>query len=125
MADPRHTLGRVTEDAAAAWLQANGWTVLARRYRHPSGGEVDLILLDGRGTLVGVEVRARRSVRAGGPEESVDGRRVRRIARTLSAFAVASGTRHSGLRIDLVAAQPIGPADAPLLRLRRVPNLGG
>ena len=125
MADPRHTLGRQAEDAAAAWLQAQGWTVLARRYRHPSGGEVDLIALDVRGALVGVEVRARRSWRAGGPEESVDGRRVRRIARTLAAFAAASGARHTGLRIDLVAAQPIGSVETPQLRLRRLPNLEG
>lgn len=125
MADPRHTLGRRAEEAAAAWLEAQGWTVLARRYRHASGGEVDLILLDGHGTLVGVEVRARRSGRAGRPEETVDARRVRRMARTLAAFAMSSGAGHTGLRIDLVAAEPTGPPEAPLLSLRRVPNLGG
>ncbi len=125
MSDPRHTLGRDAEDAAAAWLEAQGWTVLARRYRHAAGGEVDLSALDRRGTLVGVEVRARRSVRAGRPEESVDQGRVRRISRTLAAFAAVSAGAHTGLRVDLVAAEPVGPRDARLLRLRRVPDLGG
>lgn len=124
MADPRHTLGRNAEDAAARWLQAHGWTVLARRHRHASGGEVDLILLDAGGTLVGVEVRARRSVRAGAPEESVDTHRIARIARTLAAFAVASRTPHVGLRIDLVAVEPAGPSER-LVRVRRIPNVGG
>ena len=123
MTNPRHRLGADAEDAVASWLRAAGWTVLARRYRSPRGGEIDLVLLDPQETLVGVEVRARRSARAGIPEETVDERRVRRIARSLAAFAVASGLRHRGLRVDLVAAEPIAGAPGSV-RLRRVVDLG-
>lgn len=124
MTDPRHRLGRVAEDAVAAWLAGCGWIVLAQRHRRAAGGEVDLIALDPRHVLVGVEVRARRSPRAGTPEETIDARRVRRIAATLLDYARTEGVRHAGLRIDLVAAEPIsGPSDVGL-RLRRIPDVG-
>jgi putative endonuclease len=123
MADPRHRLGRVAEDAVATWLERSGWIILARRHRRGSGGEVDLITLDPGHVLVGIEVRARRSPRAGMPEETIDARRVRRIAGTLLGYARDEGVRHAGLRIDLVAAQPIRRADGAL-RLRRIPDVG-
>ena len=125
MAHPRHALGRRAEDAAAAWLEATGWTVLARRFRHPAGGEVDLIGLDAQGVLVGVEVRARGSRRAGAPEETVDARRVGRISRSLAAYAAGARPRHVGLRVDLVCVEPEPPPPPAAFRLRRVPNIGG
>ncbi len=124
MADPRHQLGGAAETAAAAWLEACGWTVLARRYRSRGGGEVDLILLDPRRIIVGVEVRARRSSRTGVPEETVDSRHVHRIARSLATFAAAAAVPHTGLRVDLVAAQPMPGLGSGHLRLRRIPDIG-
>ena len=106
------------------WLEGRGWRVLARRYRSPGGGEVDLVMLDPQRVLVGIEVRARRTPRAGSPEETVDSRRVRRMARSLAAFAAGGGVAHDGLRVDLVAAEPIGPHPRQV-RLRRLPAIGG
>ncbi|HEX9610120.1 MAG TPA: YraN family protein [Candidatus Limnocylindria bacterium] len=124
MSDPRHRFGSDAEGAAAAWLERCGWRVLARRYRPKGGGEIDLVMLDPRRVLVGVEVRARHSQRAGAPEETVDARRARRIARSLAAFASGAGVAHDGLRVDLVAVEPIGPRPGHL-RLRRLPDIGG
>lgn len=123
MADPRHRFGSDAEAAAAAWLEGCGWRILARRYRSKAGGEVDLVMLDPRHVLVGIEVRARHSPRAGAPEETVDARRARRIARSLAAFAAGAGVAHVGLRVDLVAAEPFGPRPGHL-RLRRLPDIG-
>ena len=123
MTDPRHRLGYDAEAAAATWLEARGWTVLARRHRSAAGGEVDLILLDPRRVLVGVEVRARRSSRAGAPEETIDARRAHRIGRTLAAFAIGANVPHSGLRVDLVAVRPL--PGGRQLQLRRVPDISG
>ena len=50
-----------------------GWHVLARRWRVPEG-ELDLVALDPAGTLVAVEVRARRTARAGAAAETVEPR---------------------------------------------------
>lgn len=124
MSDPRHLFGARAEAAAAAWLEACGWTVLARRYRSAGGSEVDLILLDPRRTIVGVEVRARRSGRAGSPEETVDARRSHRIGRSLAAFASSATVPHTGLRVDLVAVEPVPGAEPGHLRLRRIPDIG-
>jgi len=67
--DPRHALGRLGEEIAAAHFTRLGFSVLARnaRTRH---GEIDLIAFDGE-ALVFVEVKTRRaSVRAVGHRSS-------------------------------------------------------
>ncbi|MCA1587818.1 MAG: YraN family protein [Chloroflexi bacterium] len=124
MADPRHAFGSDAEAATAAWLEGRGWRLLRRRYRSKGGGEVDLVMLDPHRALVGIEVRARRTQRTGAPEETVDARRVRRIARSLATYAAAAGVAHDGLRVDLVAAEPVGPRPGHI-RLRRLPDIGG
>ncbi len=57
--DPRHRLGRLGEDLAAAHLERLGYTVLARNHR-TRHGELDIVATDG-GTLVFVEVKTRRA----------------------------------------------------------------
>lgn len=51
--------GRLAETRAEAWFVAQGLGVLGRRVRC-ADGELDLILLDGEGRVVFVEVRQRR-----------------------------------------------------------------
>jgi len=123
MADPRHRLGLDCEDATAAWLTSVGWRVVARRKRSAEGGEVDIVAIDPRGVLVAVEVKARRTARAGSGIESIDARRVMRLRRTLAAFARASTKPRLGLRIDLVAAEAV-PGRPGHWQLRRFPGIG-
>lgn len=123
MSDPRHALGIAAEELVAAWLANAGWRVIGRRRRSPGGGEVDLVALDPQGTLVAVEVRARRSARVGSAAASVDRRRVGRLARTLAAIGASCGEPHSGLRIDLVTVEPVAGQDE-LWRLVRIPDVG-
>ncbi|HEX5395924.1 MAG TPA: YraN family protein [Candidatus Limnocylindria bacterium] len=119
MPDPRHDLGLRAEAAVAAWLEGDGWTVLARRWRVPEG-ELDLVCLDRAGALVGVEVRARRTRRSGSPLESVDRRRIGRLRRALARYAAAMSGRHDGTRLDLVS---VTPAAEGRWLLRRYPAL--
>lgn len=120
MADPRHELGGAAERAALTWLESCGWRLLRRRYRSAAGGEIDLVMLDPKGVLVGIEVRARRSERTGSAVESVDRRHVRRMSRTLVAFAAeAAPTRE--LRIDLVTAAPAANDQVGSWLLHRMP----
>lgn len=104
MGDPRHQLGIVAEAAVADHLEARGWQILARRWRC-SLGEIDLACLDAQGVLIGVEVRARRSSRAGSPLESVDRRRLHRLRSTLVEFASRHAVRSRELRVDLAAVE--------------------
>jgi putative endonuclease len=122
MGDPRHDLGLTAEAAVANWLTDAGWRVVDRRARSPTGGEVDLVAIDPRRTLVAIEVRARRSRRTGAPAMTVDSRRVARLGRTLARVAASGRHAHRGLRIDLVTAEP--SADPRTWRLVRIPGIG-
>lgn len=124
MGDPRHDLGSTAEAATAAWLSSLGWRVLARRHRAAGLAEVDLVCMDPVRRLVAVEVRARRSDRAGLAAESLDARRLARLARALAAYAASHAVGHSGLGIDLVTAEPV-PQARGRWRLRRLRLLDG
>ncbi len=65
--------GQKAEDAALAYLQRQGLTLVERNYRTPGrgGGEIDLILRDRDGSLVFVEVRSRNTDRFGGAGASI------------------------------------------------------
>jgi putative endonuclease len=89
-------------------LVSRGWTILARRWRCPSG-ELDLVALDPDNVLVAIEVKLRRGARAGDPLESVDRRRLARLRAALGRFRAESETgRGEGTRVDLVAVRPAG-----------------
>ena len=79
--------------------------------------------LDPEGVLVAVEVRARRSSRAGAAAVTVDGRRVMRLRRTLASLGAASGTPHRALRVDLVTVEPVDGGSGAW-RLVRMPGVG-
>jgi putative endonuclease len=123
VSDPRHELGRDAERAVATWLTRCGWLVLGRRQRPLGGAEIDIIALDPAGVLVAIEVRARRTRRAGSPAASIDRRHVARLRRSLAAHAAVCGHRHTGLRVDIVTAEPDRPR-VERWRLVRIPSVG-
>jgi putative endonuclease len=117
--DPRHHLGQLAEEACAAWLTSIGWRVLERRWRSDSG-ELDLICRDPGGVLVGVEVKLRRTPRAGSAAEAVDPRRVGRLRLTLARYAVEAWPPASELRLDVVTVTPF---ESDRWRLARFPGV--
>jgi len=119
MTDPRHALGERAELAAATWLRTLGWSVLDRRWRG-AAGELDLVCIDPGGVLVGVEVKLRRTDRAGSGPESIERRRLGRLRGTLAAFATATAVAHQGARLDLVT---LTPADDGRWRIQRLPAI--
>jgi putative endonuclease len=122
MGDPRHDLGLAAEAAVATWLTDAGWRIVERRARSPTGGEVDIVAIDPERTLVAVEVRARRTRRAGEAALTVDQRRVMRLQRTLASIGNDRRRGHRALRVDLVAVEPAGQPGR--WRLVRVPGIG-
>ena len=73
--------GDEAELAALKHLQHHGLRLLARNQSTPGrgGGELDLVMQTGDGTVVFVEVRARRSSANGGAAASIDARKQRRV----------------------------------------------
>ena len=122
MGDPRHDLGLNAEAAVAGWLTDAGWRIVERRARSAMGGEVDIVAIDPQRTLVAVEVRARRTRRAGEAALTVDRRRVMRLRRTLASIAADRRRGHRALRVDLVSVEPAGQPGR--WRLVRVPGIG-
>ena len=105
--DPRrlepHALGRAGEHAAARYLERRGYRILDRNAR-ADGVELDLVARRGP-VLAIVEVKTRRSRRAGRAEEAVDARKRHRIVRGARAWARAHGLRTPRLRFDVIACE--------------------
>ena len=104
--EARRNLGAEGEAAAARYLEAEGYRVLARNVR-AGGVELDLVATRGR-VLAFVEVKTRRSARAGLPEEAVDARKRARLVRGAAAWVREHGTRRRQIRFDVVAVEPDG-----------------
>jgi len=79
MSDARKQLGNQGEAFALAHLEAKGMRLVDRNYRW-RGGEIDLIMYDGR-VLVFVEVRSKSGVAHGTPLETIDFKKRRQIER--------------------------------------------
>jgi putative endonuclease len=73
--------GDAAEDRALAYLLRQGLRLVARNYRTPGrgGGEIDLVMREGDGTLVFVEVRRRAGRGFGGAAASVGWVKQRRV----------------------------------------------
>jgi putative endonuclease len=105
------------EDAAAAYLERIGMSIEARNWRC-SAGEIDIVARDA-GALVFVEVKTRRSERAGTAEEAVSPSKQRRICRLAATYMATQGSAPpSEVRFDVVAIHVIAP-DRALLRHHR------
>lgn len=70
-------LGRRGEDAATRCLEHKGYEILERNWMGRFG-EADIIALSPEGTVVFIEVKTRRNINAGVPEEAVTKAKQRR-----------------------------------------------
>ena len=95
------SLGARGEAAAARYLKRKGLRIVGRSVRAPLG-EIDLVALDD-GTVVFVEVKTRRSMRAGTPALAVDHRKQRRLGRLALHFCKQHGLLGCAVRFDVVA----------------------
>lgn len=78
--------GKAAEDAALAYLGAQGLQIIARNYRAPLG-EIDLVMTSAiDNALVFVEVRFRRNGHFGSAAESVDRRKQQKLVAAAEHF---------------------------------------
>lgn len=99
--DPRRELGNSGEQKAIHFFEAKGWKIVATQYRTPVG-EIDLVALDGQ-EVVFVEVKTRRSLTSGYPEESVTRRKRRHMAAAAHLFLLKKGWQEKPYRLDVLA----------------------
>jgi putative endonuclease len=98
---PHLERGRRGEDLAAEWYRGNGFDLVARNWRCPTG-EVDLIVRRGR-LLVVCEVKARRTEAFGPPAAAVGRAKQQRLRRLAAEWLATSGVHGVDVRFDVVA----------------------
>jgi putative endonuclease len=113
MTEDRKRLGQRGEDAAAAYLERAGMTVIERNWRC-TAGEVDIVALDGE-TVVLCEVKTRRTVAKGTPEDSITPAKQRKYSRLGQSYLQHVGDPNLSLRFDVVTVLAVGE-DRALLR---------
>ena len=116
MTERSQRLGERGEDAAAAYLERTGVTVIERNWRC-SQGEIDIVGLDGE-TVVLCEVKTRRTPAKGTPEESITAAKRRRYSRLAEAYLQEAGLSDVSVRFDVIGLLVIGE-DRALLRHHR------
>lgn len=79
-----NTLGQSGENAAAAYLERNGYVIRHRNWRQHHL-ELDIVSA-WEGTLVVVEVKTRSTTDFQEPQEAVDGKKIRHIVRATDAY---------------------------------------
>ncbi len=98
----KREIGKEYEQAAATYLESNGFQILERNFRCRQG-EVDLIGIHQK-CLVFVEVKYRKTDRTGSPEEAVNCGKQMKICRTSDYYRLTHpwhGNRQ--VRYDVVA----------------------
>jgi putative endonuclease len=97
----RQELGRKGEDLACTLLQHNGAEILERNWRC-SAGEADIIAREDD-DLVFIEVKTRRNITAGFPEEAVTSQKRLRYEKIALLYLADHDLPSSRVRFDVVA----------------------
>ncbi|WP_419661263.1 conserved uncharacterized protein, UPF0102 [Desulfosarcina variabilis str. Montpellier] len=101
MLNRQQQFGRKSERLAAEYLKLKGYRIIETNYRCPVG-EIDIIARE-KGTLVFVEVKARRSSRFGSPKGAVTPAKQRKISMAALDYLKRSGQDDARARFDVVA----------------------
>jgi len=101
LTEARLALGAWGEEQAVTYLRKQGMKILARNYRAPVG-EIDIIAR-WRKNLVFVEVKTRRGIAFGTPQEAVGPRKQQQLIRTAQWYLGQGKPVDLQPRFDVVA----------------------
>jgi putative endonuclease len=113
MATNRKQLGAAGEELAVAALRNRGYNILATNYT-AALGEIDIIARH-RGFLVFIEVKTRKSLRFGAPQEAVSPAKQARLQRLADYYVKQKRLQAPRMRFDVVAI--ILGGDAPQVEI--------
>ena len=114
----KDVLGRSGEQAAAEYLEAQGFRILDRNWRS-ADGEIDIVAVERR-VLVVCEVKSRTSVRYGSPLEAVSRVKRARLRRLAVQWLNAHGVRFDQVRIDVIGLMYEGTGGFTIEHVRGV-----
>ena len=101
MLNKRQQFGKESESMAVRYLKKNGYKILEQNYRNKIG-EIDIIAKE-KGTLVFVEVKARKTHIFGNPKWAVTPKKQRKISMVALYYLKATKQTHVKARFDVVA----------------------
>jgi len=101
MLNKRQQFGKESESLAVRYLKKNGYKILEQNYRNKIG-EIDIIAKE-KGTLVFVEVKARKTHVFGNPKWAVTPKKQRKISMVALYYLKATNQTHVKARFDVVA----------------------
>ena len=110
----RKMLGKAGEDRAARFLAKQGYKILERNYRVPSG-EIDLIALH-KGEVVFVEVKTRTNDAFGAPELAVTPRKQRQMVKAALGYIKYKKLHQVPCRFDVVAINEASEKEIELIQ---------
>jgi putative endonuclease len=116
MSKARQAFGVLGERIAARWLIRQGWTVVNHRFTNGKR-DIDLVV-EQAGTVVFVEVKARKGNDFGGPVEAVNWRKQRELTRSAQVWIDRHGLPAQTYRFDVVGVL----VNAGAVRVRHVPD---
>ncbi|WP_432822764.1 YraN family protein [Trichloromonas sp.] len=119
MTEARLSLGRWGEEQAVLFLRRKGLKILECNLRTPVG-EIDIVARHGK-LLVFVEVKTRRSLAYGTPQEAVGPVKQRQILRAAQWYLADQGAAGIQSRFDVVAVL----ADGGQAKIEHIPDAFG
>ena len=92
--------GKLGEDAAAIYIQENGFVILDKNYR-VKNAEIDIIAKD-KDTIAFIEVKTRKTLRRGLPAESVNYPKQKKIISAALYYIRENNINNTRLRFDVI-----------------------
>ncbi|WP_054034273.1 YraN family protein [Desulfatitalea tepidiphila] len=115
MVDDRQRFGQTSEQMVAQYLQREGYRILETNYR-TRAGEIDIIA-DHNGTIVFIEVKARRSRSYGDPKWAITPAKQRKLSMLALVYLKAHKAMYRRARFDVVTVQMV--AAKPIIEVIR------
>ena len=97
----KNTTGKEGEKIAAAYLEKNGYRIIELNFRCPIG-EIDIVAKD-KNDLVFVEVKTRKSIALGYPEQAVGIRKQKKMSQLALWYMQKRKIADTNARFDVVA----------------------
>lgn len=99
----KKTIGQEGEDIAADYLVNNGFEMITRNYRY-GHGEIDIIVKDKfNDHLVFVEVKTRKNLEFGEPENAITKTKIRQLKKIAEAYIYEKDIKDVECRFDVIA----------------------
>jgi len=117
----RRNVGILGEKLARDFLKKRGYRIWETNYRCPEG-EIDIVARH-KDSLVFVEVRTKKSLEFGSPEESITPAKMEKLKAVAAHYRQAHNDLPPSWRIDVVAVE-IDQKDKPL-RIELIENAVG